>query len=217
MARELAYTERAAVTIGPYVSYPGSAAQTIEGFVRVHQDGEPVPEALRVTMGKQGHLMLPCEEAEVAQDGTFIYAGILNPSYGHFITEGVARLWYAREHPELPIIWHSRADALSEMQLTILGILGIRNPHVFVRKPTRYANVVFPLPGAGLGSYFLKEQGEFMGVVEPASMVPGKKIYLSRGRLGGARGISEDDDAIEAMLREQGFTIYQPERHSILE
>jgi len=211
----LLYTQREGVTVGPYISYPGSVAQSIDGFVRVHEEGQPVPEALRMTMGKQKHLFLPPLEPQEFLDGTFIWGGIPNPSWGHFLTEGVARLWYAKEHPEFPVVWHSRNAALTGMQAAVLDVLGIRNQHLFVHRPTRYARMVFPVPGSCLGDYVLEEHGAFLGAVDATPIVPGKKTYLSRGKLGSARGSSEDEAGLEALLQAHGFAIYHPELHSI--
>ncbi|QJW85832.1 glycosyltransferase family 61 protein [Ramlibacter terrae] len=129
----------------------------------------------------------------------------------------LARLWYAKAHPDLPIVWHARGPSLSPMQLAILDVLGIANPHLFVHAPSRFARMVFPIPGCSLGTAMLPEHGAFLGAVEPAPVVPGKKTYLSRGKLGSGRGSSEDDTRLEALLRAHGFGIYHPELHSIRE
>lgn len=212
----LMFTERSSVVIGPYNSYPARAHGTIDGFIRVHEHGEPVPEALRFRMGKQTHLFLPPLEPTKTFDGTFIYGGIPNPSFGHFLTEGVARLWFARDHADLPIVWQTPRE-LSALQQTILSLLGITNEHVHIHKPCEFAKVVFPVPGACLGSYFLKEHAEFMGTLEPAAVIADKRTYLSRSKLNATRGTSPYDDEIEDLLATNGFRIFHPEQYSVPE
>jgi hypothetical protein len=46
------------------------------------------------------------EPAVLHLNGTAIYGGMLMNHFGHFLVEAMARLWFIRERPELPILWH---------------------------------------------------------------------------------------------------------------
>ena len=37
--------------------------------------------------------------------GTAIYMGVLPRQYGHFILEGLSRAWFAKQRPDLPVVW----------------------------------------------------------------------------------------------------------------
>jgi len=76
-----------------------------------------------------------------------IFGGRLVPHFGHFLTEAVARLWYALDvRPDLPILVEGprRATRVAEQYLSALGISEHRivSPTV----PTRFTEVHVPEP-----------------------------------------------------------------------
>ena len=208
----LCYSRRQNVTLLPCQSLPviGTSAY---GFVGAYENETPIPESLRLTMGWQLHLFAPYQEADEYIDETVIFAGMPNSGYGHFLLDAMARLWYAKNYPDIPVIWD--APALPGLAAPILNLVGIKNKHLFLDKPKWFKEVIFPFPGVAIGDFFLKGHEEFLGAYSGGEIVPGKKLYLSRKNI--QRGVVLNEEGIEQLLTSHGFKIYYPEQHSVID
>lgn len=209
---DLRYTKRQNVTLLPCLNLPHSGTSAY-GFIGAYEDKTPIPESLRLTMGWQLHLFSPYQEADDYIDETVIYAGMPNSGYGHFLLDAMARLWYAKDHPDIPILWDW--PALPSLAAPILELVGIKNKHLFLDRPTRFKEVIFPFPGCAIGDFFLKGQEGFLGVFNGSEPISGKKIYLSRKNI--KNGPVLNEEAIEGLVKSYGFQVYYPEQHTILE
>ena len=90
----------------------------VEGTVLDRRSGErgaPVPREL-------------FPEVQDAEAPEAIYAGPLYFHFGHFLLESLARVWFARQHPEVPLVWAGQHNwqepVLKSWQREILDILG---------------------------------------------------------------------------------------------
>lgn len=209
---DLRYSRRYNVTLLPHLSIPHSGTSAY-GFVGAYEDQTPIPESIRLTMGWQLHLMAPFQEAVEYVEEAVIYAGMPNSGYGHFLLDAMARLWYAKDHPEIPIIWDE--TALPALAAPIFDLVGIRNRHLFLDRPMRFREVIFPVPGVAIGDYFLKGHADFLGAFNGGDPIPGKKLYLSRRNM--KSGIVVAEEVIEDLVRSHGFQVYYPEQHTVAE
>lgn len=203
---DLFYSRRCNVTIQPFEPIPYT-----RGFAGVYENKIPVPESRRLTMGCQLFFFPPYQEAESFSDEVVIYGDVPNSGYGHFLLDAMARLWYAKDHPDIPIIWNG--ERLPSFAPAIFDIVGIRNRHLFLKKPTRFKEVIFPFPGVAIGNYFLSGHEKFLGAYPGKPLIPGKKLYLSRKNIKGRNLV--DEEAIEKLVSRYGFTIYYPEEHPL--
>lgn len=216
----LQFTIRSKVTIAPYKTIPSVGWP--DGIRSIYSCGNFIPESIRFTLGKQTDL--PGANVEPSKKYNFrvIFADLHNPSFGHFLTESLSRLWYAKEHPELPLVF-IHGKKLEAYQEELLRLVGIENEKIFVTEPTIFKEVVFPFPGLGLGDYLVKQHADFLGFFENKknkTLISGrklKKIFLSRTQLNGTRGKSDSDNFIDKLMNDAGFDIFYPEQHSILE
>lgn len=213
----LQFTERKNVILAPIYRPPGVGKQGPDGIIFASAAGEEIPEAMRFRMGSQPYLLAAKGSAAKRLDREVIYGGIPNPSYGHFLTEGVARLWFAKLHPEIPVVWSGTTQELTALQLQILSALEIKNEHIFLDSPTEFSSVIFPFPGLSLGDYCLPEYAAVIGGIPAEAVVPGKKLYLSRSRLEHTRGSVGIEASLENCLERFGFTIFHPELFSLAE
>jgi hypothetical protein len=147
-----------------------------------------------------------------------IYAGNLQPHFGHFILEGLSRLWYAPHHPELPIAWACRTEQpvteLNRWQREMLAVLGIVNEPIVVAEPTRFAAVHVPEPGYRIKDFMSDQHARFLAVYPSRRRDPGLKLWLSRA------GIEHQHTSIyaarlDAELAGNGWEVIHPERLSI--
>ncbi|MBV5277774.1 MAG: glycosyltransferase family 61 protein [Campylobacteraceae bacterium] len=125
-------------------------------------------------------------------------------------------MWFAKEHPDIPIVWISGRE-LSVMQKSILDVVEIKNKSIFLKQPTEFKKVIFPLPGLSVGDFVLKDHAKFLGNVKSSKIIHNKKIYMSRSLLQGERGAFVDEEKIDSLFQEYGFLIYHPQIHSLSE
>ncbi|MDF2746801.1 MAG: glycosyltransferase family 61 protein, partial [Propionibacteriaceae bacterium] len=81
--------------------------------------------------------------------------------YGHFIIESCQRLWWAADHPDLPIVWtadDATAPELNSWEQDILEILGIRNEIIILTRPTRFDCLHVPDAGYKYADWSHRQQ-----------------------------------------------------------
>ena len=178
--------------------------------------------ALNRRSGEQG-APVPRDLFPVAVDSDApeaIYAGPLYFHFGHFLLESLARAWYAHRHPDVPFVWagqHSwQGFELAPWQSEILDILMIKNPTRIIADPARFDLLHVPDIGYRYDDRFHPEHAEFLGRYEGPAQVPGRRLWLSRSKIG-----SEVRDLnaapTERRLADAGWTIAHPETLSIRE
>lgn len=144
-----------------------------------------------------------------------IYVGHLPPHFGHFILEGLSRLWFAAQHPELPIAWACRTEepvaTYTRWQAQMLQVLGITNEPIFVREPTRFRKVHVPEAGFRIKDFFSDQLARFLAVYPARPREPGTRIWLSRASVESEHG-SVYASRLDEQLAEHGWGVIHPER-----
>ena len=148
--------------------------------------------------------------------GRFIYGGMLMDHFGHFLLEAMARLWFIRAHPELPVLWHEIAlpvphSAWGGWLDHVWRLLGLdRHRHHVIRAPIRCEMTMVPRPGfTSSGLHPL--QAAALAVVREADRGAADRVWLSRDALPGQFGRLLGETALEARLAERGWKIVHPE------
>jgi capsular polysaccharide biosynthesis protein len=173
---------------------------------------------------------LPFEDADDLSkasivDGPVIYAGPVWYHFGHFVTDGVHRLWPRLIHPELARariafhwIWRP-APPLPPWGAEILGFFGVRADEVlFIDKPTRFSQIYFPAKGRiawGPPQFPGYDQLLAQQTAGLRSHDASPLIYVSRSAIEHGRLIGER--LLETILAAAGFTIIQPEKMRVAE
>lgn len=160
-----------------------------------------------------GITFLPAPPAAnyVYNDAEIIFAGFLFPHYGHFLLESLARLWYAKEHQELPICFIGRNQKIFELQQEILHLLGINNTLYIVDQAVIFKKLIVPRPGCVIRQYIYPFQIKFLGQYATHSSSTPAKIFLSRARFSG-NSILSNDEQLETELAKLGYAIIYPEQ-----
>lgn len=188
--------------------------RTLANSVGVFDATGFVREALVVSSGNIRTGIQQYQEPIRHRDEGGIYAGAFYPSYGHFLTESLSRLWFAHERPDLPLIW-DRGARVKPFHREILRLLGIKNHSIWIEEPTRIKELFIPYPGLSIGTHFDIGHRRFLGVVEPRKVIKGKKIYLSRLDFDGEEGKIVNERRLHWMLCAAGFRIVYPEKLSV--
>ncbi len=198
------------VTVAPMLYVD---ADPVTNFaVGAHAQGKALREAHRYVGGMRSTQQLPPWAAQCYSTQEVIYGGIFFSQWGHFLTETLQRLWYAKENA-LPILWVGKAIFYANQPFftpthhEIFQKLGLKNEHIFLTQPTQFAKVHFPEPGFMLDSYGHIAHKHFLGFHE-GKLCKGKFVYLSRAHFGEC----SNENALEAILRQRGWHIVYPEQ-----
>jgi hypothetical protein len=155
--------------------------------------------------------------------GRFVYGGLLMDHFGHFLLEAMARLWFIRAHPELPILWHEIDLPVPHApwpgwRQELWRLLGLdRHSHQVVRHPMRFGQVVVPRPGFSVSEGLHPLQAAALAVVPTPTPTPnlGDRVWLSRGALPEQFGRLLGEAALERRLIRCGWTVLRPEIMSV--
>ena len=157
-----------------------------------------------------------------------IFAGVIYNHFGHFLVESLARAWAFSAYPEAPIVWAGERDPLAPnegppsysklrpWQEQILDALGITNPRMVVKYPTRFESLHVPDIGYRYADLIVPEHAEYLARYSGPRQVAGSRLYLSRSRTGSeVRDLSAF--ALERRLESAGWRVVFPEQLSVRE
>ncbi len=150
-------------------------------------------------------------------NGAYIYAGLLVSHFGHFLLESLAHLWFIKQNPDIPILWVSvnKQQELSTFQKEILSLLKVKNRIHILTEQSIIEELVVAQTGYMVSSEFSVLQEQALKAFDQVLLKPGKKLWLSRKDVLHGRFLNEY--ILEDYLVSEGWTIYQPEKHSITE
>lgn len=175
--------------------------------------GEEIVEA-RLDRGGKAQLVTPRrQEAQGDIAGNFIFGGMLQAHYGHFLLETLARAW-ALIPSTKPIVWliNDRTPKLRPFHREVFDILGIDPArHVIVEQPTRFERLEVPEAGVVLRRSFHPDHARAIGVLPFGLPVPGKRVWLSRSKIGDRKSRVLNEPELEALLIADGWSILYPE------
>ena len=170
----------------------------------------------------------PLPEAPEPVAGRWLWAGVLQGHFGHFLTESLGRLWAldALEGGLDGIAYLPEkgfgADvppALKSFQSRCFALLGIDLPIRILTRPSRFDCLEVPGPGFGIGP--------LMGGTAPfrrfwqarfgqgVAAAGGERLYISRGKLDASLGGILEESLLEKHLVQAGYEIFHPELHSL--
>lgn len=192
-------------------------------------DDRPINESLlfRTQKGVLNQIGFPgaLPPKRARAPGTVIYMGVQFRHFGHFLLEGLSRLWFAKEHPDLPIAWSlnrrrggetTDPPVYKSWQADILELVGIRNRPIFVSQATTFDEVVVPEPGYRIQDFLHPTHRDLLAVVDHVPE-PGRDTWLSRARLDPSKGANRSVGLLEHRLADAGWQIIHPEEMTIAE
>ncbi len=150
-------------------------------------------------------------------DEDVVFIGALPKHYGHFILEGLARLWFYletsnRKYRAVYISGHGE-----DRFLELFEFFGLKPTDVTkIERPTRFRTVIVPEQSIRLHDYFHRDYkltiDRIKTSIEP---VRNDKVYFSKQERKNDRAIGEMP--FEELLAKNGYAIYFPERMSLRE
>ncbi len=182
------------------------------------------------TWRKARPMMVPPTAPVVATaklTGRHLFAGQNWAHFGHFMAEGMSRLWaldHLKEQPESIIFVPKRpgqSQDLKSYQQEFFDLLGIDIPIRVIEEPTQVEELIVPGQGFGIG---LIAEGtphfrDFFANRFALDVKPDgpEGLYLSRTALGGLEGTVLAEQALEDNLAKNGIETFHPQQFSIAE
>ncbi|MEA2026960.1 MAG: glycosyltransferase 61 family protein, partial [Chloroflexota bacterium] len=206
-------------TVMPLAPHPHRRPETYEFGVFTRRGRIVRKSLLFRNYGRQG---FPADFAPTSDTDprTVVFAGHLVATFGHFLLEGLSRLWYAKAHPELPIVWVGWAaeptPSYRRWQRELLEVLGIENEAIFLNEPTRFKSVHVPQVGYRIKDWCSDQYADFLAVYPKRPRDPTLKLWLSRAEVNAGLG-STFAHRLDRQLAEHGWSIVRPEKLHIRE
>ena len=154
------------------------------------------------------------------RDEKVVYCGYMIAHWGHFLVEGVTRLWYFLEND--PTV-DKYVFALDEGEVReikgnykeFFNLLGIWDKLEFINKPITYREVIVPdMAFRRWGAYSPKYLRVFDTVAENVrggGDTP-EKVYMSRSMLPRHKEVDFGFEALDDFFQRNGYTVVYPER-----
>ena len=159
--------------------------------------------------------------------GRHLYAGIGRHHFGHFLLEGLPRLWALQDTAgiESLLIVPMRGidfEAVFRRRLgALVGLVSRGLPVHLVEDPVQVEELVLPSQGLGHRKW-ITGTDRFRGFIrtrlaEAIAAEGPEKLYVSRSQLKHAAQKVDQEDRIERLMARSGFTIFHPQNHTIAE
>ena len=149
-----------------------------------------------------------------------IFGGGLTCHFGHFITEGLNRMWFLLENrtaAKKVVFLNLFNWKISRWVYKLFDLLGVAEDRiVFVDKPTQFKSIIVPDQAAYIKedytSKFLLPYKKIASRIRPASV---KKIFLTRGLDLHTKNYVANMKHFEDFYRAHGYEVIAPEKLSI--
>jgi capsular polysaccharide biosynthesis protein len=193
-------------------------------FVRNRRRSLPADMITSIGTNEPQTLALSRERtAVVTQPGLYYFAGAAWEQFGHFVLEGLSRMWLLALLPEplraeLRLVLYNDRP-LKTWQLEILEGLGVGADRLlYLDEPMRFERLIIPSIAYDLhraGAYAQRDTWEHIGRAFDRGHGPGR-VYISRSRYTAHRALINEVEA-ELRFRAHGFTVLHPQELSIAE
>jgi hypothetical protein len=154
------------------------------------------------------------------RDGLVYFGGAFYGHFGHFMTEGLSRLWLLSElgDPDVPIaIYDDRK--LHPFHWATLQLLGIPRERIIqVTRPTVFRRLLVPSRTLILHRAIGERHHRLWRRIADAidSFGEHERVYVSRSRFTDRRALVNEDE-VEAVFADRGFLVFHPQEHGLEE
>ena len=163
----------------------------------------------------------PFENAEY-RDETVVYCGYLVNHWGHFLIEGVTRLWYFLKNDRRVDKYVFFLDEHEEREIKgnyreFLELLKIWDRLEIINRPTTYREVIVPELGIHMRAAYTPKLVKVFdaaadSVIPDPSWETPEKIYFSRSQFQKGLPFESGYDTLDNFFAKNGYTILYPEK-----
>ena len=148
-------------------------------------------------------------------DEDVIFLGAMPKHYGHFILEGLSRLWFCLGHHEIKLKCVYISTDGEDRFNDLFKLFGLKEEQIIkIEKPTRFKTVIVPEQSIRLHDFYHKKYKETIDKIkENVKPIDIEKVYFSKKRIKNNRAFGEA--LIEGVFLENDFRVYYPETLSM--
>jgi capsular polysaccharide biosynthesis protein len=204
----------------------GDANRSVQKSGVLDAEGNFVANSITWRNTNQVNLEPPMPpEAEIVDlEGSYMFAGLLFGHFGHFLVESICRIWaveFLKDKIDGVIFvpkFQNRPQHVMNVYRPFLELLGVDMPVINIEDPTRVETLYVPQQGFGMFE-MIEGAPEFRNFINKhagknVTPVGPEKIYVSRSALPPQRGSLLGEKRLEALLEEEGYTAFHPQKHS---
>ncbi|MDD1984023.1 glycosyltransferase family 61 protein [Pseudomonas asiatica] len=180
--------------------------------------GRTLPEDLIALDSATGQLHLTSLPPKVHLKGNYLFLGSMHDHFGHFLVEGLSRLWVLNHFTEdeisaLKIIIYE--PGLIPPATKILNYLGIDKSQIhFLNEPCTIESILVPANAYRTHFWARAEMNSVYQKIAASALVERQKdfptkIFLSRSNTA-ARKLTNEAE-LEQVHREAGYWVFRPE------
>jgi len=150
-------------------------------------------------------------------DEDVVFIGALSDHYGHFILEGLARMWFYLDDENLKMKCVYISESEKFFFTETFELLSIYSNKIMrIKSPTKFRKVIIPEPSIRLSDYFHRKYHETVSKIKD-SVLPGRyeKVFFSKGEISNNRAIGEIE--LQNIFANNGYHIFHPEKLSMQE
>lgn len=166
------------------------------------------------------------DEYEIV-DQKVVFCGFFNKAWGHYITEGVSRLWYALKNDETvdSYVFIEEKDGNKTFNgnyLAFLKLLGIDKKVKLINKPTRFSSVLIPEEGFVYNEYYTDEFVKMYQHINAKGLAQYtgpvyEKVFFSKRKCEISLISNLNEKFVDKFFEKNGFKIFYPERLSLVD
>jgi hypothetical protein len=156
----------------------------------------------------------------ITVDEPVVYLSWLQNHWGHFLTEGISRLWVFSQYPELKQMLGAYCCCALPHK-NIRDFIDALDFNVYIggdghHQAIRFRKIFIPIPSFSNQAEAYSVHRQAVSTVveaqfqEACPQVSSQPVFLSRSRLGGARMIQNQAE-LESVLTKMGFLVVYPE------
>ena len=159
------------------------------------------------------------------KDEKVVYCGYLIRHWGHFLMEGVSRLWYYLQNDSSIDKYVFVLDENEEREISgnykeFLVLFGIWDKLEIINRPTKYRQAIIPEPAFCCRKYYSPRFKEIFDAVADHISVDSqwkspKKIFMSRSQLTKSGDVEFGGEALDDFYRKNGYEVIFPEKFSL--
>ncbi len=163
-----------------------------------------------------------CEPVS-SREEKVVYCGYLVHHWGHFLVDGVTRLWYWFQQDEsidryVFMVQQGESTELKGNYREFFALLGILDKIEVINEPVRYREVIVPEQSYDRSkSYYTQQYKRIFEEVAHNVQVqeewtPKERIFLSRSQLEKARNMEAGLDFLDHYFAKTHYTVLYPEK-----
>ena len=150
-------------------------------------------------------------------DEDVVFLGAMSGHYGHFIMEGLSRLWYFLDpkHSHLKAVYIS--EVMNNRFIGLFSLFGLQDTDITeVSETTQFRNVFVPEQSIRLHDYYHPLYRKTIERIKKNVKSGGaKKVFFSKRLCKSGRAIGEG--VIESIFKKNGYVVFNPEKLTLYE